>query len=324
MPNLAAMPDFDSTSKIVISAIICTHNRDPYLAAAIDSLLEQDLTAQGLGDFEVIVVDNASTDTTKAIVEARLDNPRLKYVHESKLGLSHARNRGVVESTGEIVAYLDDDAVAEAYWLRMLVEAYRADEKLAIAGGRVTLLWPEKTIPPTWLSDAMLSCLGHYDLGKETVNIENPSLTPRGLNYSLRRSFLESVGGFDPQLGRMGKKLLSNEELYMTEAALKQGLRVAYLPGALVAHNVAPERISRNWFLRRSWWQGVSECYRDQLEGRGLLGQLKIAGERLVRGMFKAVKFVTQPAVCFDNLTYAYGQVGYLSTAFQNAMAPKV
>lgn len=323
MPELASMPDLASTSNIVISAIICTHNRDPYLAAAIDSLLGQDLTAQGLGEFEVIVVDNASTDRTKAIVEARLDNPQLRYVHESKLGLSHARNRGVAESTGEIIAYLDDDAVAEAHWLRTLVEAYRADEKLAIAGGRVTLLWPDKVEPPSWLSDAMLSCLGHYDLGQEMVNIDNPSLTPRGLNYSLRRSFLESVGGFDPQLGRMGKKLLSNEELYMTEAALKQDLRVAYVPEALVAHNVAPERINRNWFLRRSWWQGVSECYRDQLEGRGLVGQLKVAGERLLRGMFKAMKFVTQPAVCFDNLTYAYGQVGYLSTAFQNAMAPK-
>lgn len=321
------MPDLASTSKLaprfVISAIICTHNRDPYLAAAIDSLLAQDLTAQGMGDFEVIVVDNASTDTTKAIVEARLDDARLKYVHESQLGLSHARNRGVQESQGEIIAYLDDDAVAESHWLRTLVQAYRADDKLAIAGGRVTLLWPQQTEPPNWLSDAMLSCLGHYDLGQEMVTIENPSLTPRGLNYSLRRSFLESVGGFDLQLGRVGKKLLSNEELYMTEAALKQGLRVAYLPDALVAHNVAPERLERNWFLRRSWWQGVSECYRDQLEGRGLAKQLQVAGERLLRGMFKAVKFMTQPAICFDNLTYAYGQVGYLSTAFQNAVSNK-
>lgn len=321
MPDLASPSDH--SPRPAISAIICTHNRDPYLAEAIDSLLAQDLAAQGMGDFEVIVVDNASTDTTKAIVEARLSDPRLKYIYESKLGLSHARNRGVVESRGEIVAYLDDDAVAERHWLRTLVQAYREDDKLAIAGGRVTLLWPNQMEPPTWLSDAMLSCLGHYDLGQDVVTIDNPSLTPRGLNYSLRRSFLDSVGGFDLQLGRVGKKLLSNEELYMTEAALKQGLRVAYLPDALVAHNVAPERLQRNWFLRRSWWQGVSECYRDRLEGRGLVKQLQIAGERLLRGMFKAVKFIAQPAVCFDNLAYAYGQVGYLSTAFQNAVASK-
>lgn len=305
------MPD------LTISAVICTHNRDAYLGAALDSLLAQDIAAEGCGDFEVIVIDNASTDATRALVEARLDNPRLKYIYESTLGLSHARNRGLVESRGEIIAYLDDDAVAESHWLRTLVGAYRANAQLAIAGGRVTLLWPEATQPPPWLSPAMLSCLGHYDLGQEPVLIDNPSLTPRGLNYSLRRSFLDAVGGFDAQLGRVGKKLLSNEELYMTEIALDQGWSVAYLPDALVAHNVAPERLARHWFLRRSWWQGVSECHRDHLAGRRPLVQLRLAGERLLRGSYKALKFISQPAVCFDNLTYAYGQIGYLSTAFQ-------
>jgi glycosyltransferase involved in cell wall biosynthesis len=315
------MPDL--APPVAISAIICTHNRAAYLAAAIDSLLAQDLTERGLGEFEVIVIDNASTDDSRAIAEARLGDPRFKYIYEPQLGLSHARNRGVIESRGAILAYLDDDAVASAHWLSTLVEAYRADETLAIAGGRVTLLWPEQIQPPAWVSDAMLSCLGHYDLGPNEITIENPSLTPRGLNYSLRRSFLDSVGGFDLQLGRVGKKLLSNEELYMTEAALKRGLRVAYLPHALVAHNVAPERLNRSWFLRRSWWQGVSECYRDQLAGRGLIGQFRVAGERLLRGLYKAVKFISQPAVCFDNLTYVYGQVGYLSTAMQNAVSTK-
>lgn len=310
--------------ELIISAIICTHNRDRYLGAAIDSLLNQDLALQRAGEFagefEVIVIDNASTDGTRILVESRLDDPRLKYVYEPTLGLSQARNRGVLESRGEIIAYLDDDAIADPHWLRTLVQAYATSPGLAIAGGRVTLLWPEATSPPPWLSPAMLSCLGHYDLGPEPRTIDNPSLTPRGLNYSLRRSFLAAIGGFDVQLGRVGKKLLSNEELYMTELALQQGWSVAYLPEAHVAHNVAPERLARQWFLRRSWWQGVSECYRDRLGGRGPMAQLRLAGERLLRGSYKAVKFIRQPAVCFDNLTYAYGQIGYLSTALHNWM----
>ncbi len=297
-------------SDLSISAIICTHNRDRYLGAAIDSLLAQDWP-----DFEVIVVDNASTDSTRTLVEARLTDPRLKYIYESTLGLSTARNRGFLESSGDIIAYLDDDAVAEPYWLRQLIMAYQTQERLAIAGGRVTLLWPEAQPQPRWISEAMLSCLGAYDLGPEVINIEQPSLTPRGLNYSLRRSFLEAVGGFDAQFGRVGNNLLSNEELVMTELALAKGWQVQYLPAALVAHNVALERIQRHWFLRRSWWQGVSECYRDQLAGRSLRTQVGAAGERLVRGLYKAVKSIAQPAVCFDNLTYAYGQIGYMSTA---------
>lgn len=76
-------------AELSISAIICTHNRDQYLAAAIDSLL-----AQTLHDIEVIVVDNASTDTTAEVVQMRLSDPRLRYVYEPTLGLSIARNTG--------------------------------------------------------------------------------------------------------------------------------------------------------------------------------------------------------------------------------------
>lgn len=298
-------------SDLSISAIICTHNRDRYLAAAIDSLLHQDIP-----NFEVLVIDNASTDTTRQIVEARLGDPRLKYVYESTLGLSTARNRGFQESTGEIIAYLDDDAVAEPYWLGELLKAYDVNDRLAVAGGRVTLLWPEGTTePPAWISEDMMSCLGAYDLGTEVVNIQEPGLTPRGLNYSLRRSFLKEIGGFDSQLGRVGKKLLSNEELVMTELALGKGWQVQYLPQALVAHNVAEERMQRDWFLKRSWWQGVSEFYRDRVAGRPWRKQFAAAGERFARGVYKAVKFIFRPDACFDNLTYAYGQIGYMSTA---------
>lgn len=303
-----------SSSPIAISAVICTHNRDRYLGPAIDSLLAQDLP----DTFEVIVIDNASTDTTRQIVEARLGDRRLKYVYESTLGLSTARNRGVQESSGEIIAYLDDDAVAEPCWLRELLSAYANNDRLGVAGGRVTLLWPDDIEPPAWISADMMGCLGAYDLGMEVVNITEPGLTPRGLNYSLRRSFLEQIGGFDAQLGRVGKKLLSNEELVMTELALAQGWQVQYLPNALVAHNVAEERLQRDWFLRRSWWQGVSEFYRDQLSGRAWAARVAASGERLVRGLYKSVKYLFKPAACFDNLTYAYGQIGYMSTAIHS------
>ena len=302
-------------SELQIAAIICTHNRDSYLGAAIDSLLKQD------GDnYEVLVIDNASSDRTKEVVESRLGDPRLRYYYEPVLGLSVARNRGAKETTAPILAYLDDDAEASPQWLRVITEAYQENEKLAIAGGRVTLIWPPGITPPNWLSPGMSGGLGAYDLGEEVVHITNPNLTPRGLNYSLRRTFLEEIGGFDPNLGRVGKNLLSNEELYMTELALKKGWQVAYLPDALVAHNVAPERTKPGWFLSRSWWQGVSECYREEVSGRTGLAQFNRGGERLIRGMYKAVKYYGDPALRFDNLTYAYGQIGYLGAVCQNLL----
>jgi glycosyltransferase involved in cell wall biosynthesis len=301
-----------------IAAIICTHNRDKYLGAAIDSLLIQDCE-----DFEILVVDNGCTDRTKEVVESRLSNPRLKYIYEPVLGLSVARNTGARETTSPILAYLDDDAEASPQWLRVLIEAYHNNEKLAIAGGKVTLIWPDGITPPKWISSDMAAGLGAYDLGDSIVYIDNPNLTPRGLNYSMRRTFLEQIGGFDANLGRVGKKLLSNEELYMTELALKNGWQVAYLPDALAAHNVAPERVKPEWFLRRSWWQGVSECYREEVAGRTGIGQLGRGGERLVRGLYKSLKYIKDPALRFDNLLYAYGQIGYLSSAIQTMLSKK-
>ncbi|MDB9372849.1 glycosyltransferase family 2 protein [Nodularia sphaerocarpa] len=300
-----------------ISAIICTHNRDTYLGAAIDSLLAQVFTA----DFEVVVVDNGSSDRTREVVEQRLGDPRVKYVFEPTIGLSVARNTGARVASAEIIAYLDDDAVASAYWLQVLYAAYQNDSKLAIAGGKVTLLWPPNIEPPTWLSPGLASNLGAYDLGDQMIYIQQPGLTPRGLNYSLRRSFLEEIGGFDPHLGRVGKNLLSNEELQMTEFALERGWKVAYLPEALVAHNVAPERLKRSWFLNRGWWQGISECYREQLAGKADIGQLQRGSERFLRGLYKALKYFANPAERFDKLVYAYGQIGYLNAAIQGLLS---
>jgi glycosyltransferase involved in cell wall biosynthesis len=301
----------------LISAIICTHNRETYLGAAIDSLLAQGFAA----GFEVVVVDNNSSDRTGEVVKQRLSDPRLKYVFEPVLGLSVARNTGAKESRGEIIAYLDDDAVACDRWLQILYSAYENNSKIAIAGGKVTLLWPPGIQQPHWLSPGLASNLGAYDLGDSIVYIQQPGLTPRGLNYSIRRSFLNEIGGFDPHLGRVGKNLLSNEELQMTELALQRGWQVAYLPDALVAHNVAPERLNRSWFLNRGWWQGISECYREQLAGKAGIGQLQRGSEKFLRGLYKSLQHFSDPAERFDKLVYAYGQIGYLNAAIQGLLS---
>ncbi|NEP61240.1 MAG: glycosyltransferase family 2 protein [Symploca sp. SIO2G7] len=295
-----------------ISAIICTHNREEYLGAAIDSLLQQDFT-----DYEVIIVDNASSDRTRELVEERAFHPRLNYVYEPVLGLSVARNTGAKKASAAILAYLDDDAVATSHWLRTIYQAYQSNKQLAIAGGRVTLLWPQGSTSPPWLSSELAGNLGAFDLGDQVIDINNPALTPRGLNYSIRRSFLEQAGGFDVHLGRIGKNLLSNEELHMTELALAQGWQVAYLPDALVAHNVAPERLKKSWFLSRAWWQGISECYREQVAQRAGYVQLLRGSERMGRGCYKSLRNIRNPALRFDNLVYAYGQIGYLSAAIR-------
>ena len=302
----------------LISAIICTHNREQYLGAAIDSLLAQDMGAYGPNSYEIIVVDNASSDRTAEITQSKIkettNRPTVQYIYESTLGLSSARNTGAAAAKGKIVAYLDDDAEASERWLASLLDVFEQNEKIAIAGGKVTLIWPPNARPPSWLSDDLASGLGAYDLGDQLIYIQQPALTPRGLNYALRKSFLEEVGGFDLNLGRVGKNLLSNEEQQMTRLALDRGWQVAYVPKALAAHNVAPARMKPGWFLSRSWWQGISESYREQASGTIGTWQIRSGGERLVRGLYKTLKYIHRPALRFENFAYAYGQIAYLGS----------
>ncbi len=299
----------------LISAIICTHNRAGYLGGAIASLLGQTYPT-----YEVIVVDNASTDDTQAVVDAFLPQPTVTYVYESTLGLSTARNRGAAIARGRILAYLDDDAEASPHWLAALAEVFEQYPEAAIAGGHVSLIWPQGMAAPRWLSPTLSESLGTYDLGAAIRLITTPGQTPRGLNYAVKKSFLDTVGGFDPQLGRVGKNLLSNEELHLTQQALAAGLEVLYVPQAQVAHNVAPERLRRSWFLRRSWWQGISECHREQVAGTLTLGRVRVRGLGLLRGLVKAVRHWPDPALRFENLVYAYGQLGYVLSGLRHLL----
>ncbi len=321
----------------LISAIICTHNREQYLGAAIDSLLTQSMGAYGVDSYEIIVVDNASTDSTAEIVRSRIasasiqahdtqatNGSALQYVYESTLGLSAARNTGATVAKGEIVAYLDDDAEASEHWLASLLSVFGQNDQMAIAGGKVTLIWPPDAHPPSWLSEDLASGLGAYDLGDQLVYIHQPSLTPRGLNYALRKSFLQDVGGFDLKLGRIGKNLLSNEEQQMTRLALDRGWQVAYVPAALAAHNVAPARMKPGWFLSRSWWQGISESYREQVSGNVGFWQIRNGSERLVRGLYKTLKYSHRPAQRFENLAYAYGQIAYLGSVTRHLIRRRI
>lgn len=289
------------------------------MGAAIDSVLAQDFP-----EFELILVDNRSTDRTKAIAEERLSDPRFKYVYEPQLGLSSARNRGFKEATGDILAYLDDDAEASPGWLAAIHQAYKDNEKLGIAGGRTRLIWPPGISRPHWLSREASGVLGLYDFGDELLSITTPTRGPIGANYSIRREVLEAIGGFNVNLGRVGTNLISNEELVMTEKALKQGWKVMYLPDAVAGHNVIPERVTRNWFLKRSWGQGISESYRDQMSNRSGVFQLGNGGERLLRGLYKSLKFIHSPAQRFENLLYAYGQIAYLQTSIKGMLFGKI
>ena len=247
-----------------ISAIVCTHNRADYLEKALASLTSQSLPP---GDFEVLVVDNASSDGTAEVARHYAAHvPNLHYLREERLGLSLARNTGADAARAPYLAYIDDDARAAPDWLERLLVAFgRTTPSPACIGGRVWLDWDGAA--PHWLPPRYYSIYTYVDHGDEDRPLgEREYLV--GANMAFRRDVLLDLGGFDPNLGRKGSLLLSGEESEVVGKVRGRGLGVFYAGSAAVWHAVPPTRRCRAWLWARMFYDGASQPLIDSGTGR--------------------------------------------------------
>jgi glycosyltransferase involved in cell wall biosynthesis len=241
------------------SVIICTHNRASLLLDLLKSFKDQSVPPDR---YELIVVDNASSDTTRDIVnEVSVEMKNLKYLHEPELGLSRARNTGIKNAQGEIIVFVDDDICPEANWLEVLITSFESySPRPLCVGGRILPKWQAQK--PDWLPDnSKLRPLSLLDWGDHPIWLSTPSLG--GGNLAIRKSALSHIGGFDKKLGRVGKKLMSMEEILFLFLVLqeygKQSL--LYQPKAVVYHCIPQDKIvDRRYILRRSYGDGVSKA----------------------------------------------------------------
>lgn len=243
---------------ISISAIICSYKRFHYLDGVLASLVEQTMPKD---EYEIVFVDNGCDEEARLLAEKYGALAQVVYVPEPKIGISRARNTGLAHARGTYVAYIDDDAVAAPDWLQAIVDAFRTQvdgRTIASAGGPVDLIWPAPR--PDWLPDKVLPTLGYVNYGDTPRELGDDEWL-YGLNMAFARAALEEIGGFSAGLGREGnrKHLISNEEILPQLEFRKRGYVTFYHPAALVRHNVQPDRMSPEWFLRRYYWQGVSD-----------------------------------------------------------------
>jgi glucosyl-dolichyl phosphate glucuronosyltransferase len=240
-----------------ISVIICTYRRPDVIEAAIKSLVKQSLDPN---KFEIIIVDNNSQDETLDIVQPFIRNlfPKVRFVIEDRQGLSYARNTGVELSHADIVAFIDDDAIADVTWLTELIDVYRNFPEVSAVGGKIIPLWEESR--PIWFTDSLLGYLSVIDWGEETKFLKWPERL-LGTNSSFRKNILIALGGFDVNLGRRGNLLMGSEETMLQKAIMEKGHNVVYAPKAIVYHRISAIRISREYLRRIAYGDGRTDAF---------------------------------------------------------------
>jgi glycosyltransferase involved in cell wall biosynthesis len=250
-----------------------TFNRGELLESALRSVLAQqaDVSVR----FELIVVDNNSTDTTRELIErfTALDR-RVRYLFESRQGLSYARNAGIAAARAPIVAFTDDDVRVARDWVSALLRAFDERPDAQMVGGRVLPLW--RAEPPSWLTREHWAPLALVDHGVAPVTVTaERAICLVGANLACRRELFDAVGLFATDLQRVKDGIGSLEDHEFLLRVLRTGRTALYDPRIVVNAEVQLNRLDREY--HRRWHTGHGHFHAlmrsEQVErtGRGSL-----------------------------------------------------
>jgi glycosyltransferase involved in cell wall biosynthesis len=256
------VPSSPASSGLRATVVVCTHNRSTLLAPCLESLALQTLPPR---EFEIIVVDDGSTDATPAVCACFNHLPHLRVIRQANAGLGAARERGWRAGSAPVVAFLDDDAQAPPDWLALALARFDRNAATpvppAALGGPTRGKW-EAPRPP-WLDDSLAIWLTVWNPFAEYRESSDEHLFV-GANMFFLRTALETVNGFNPTLGRRGASLLSHEESELWSRLQASGFRAAYDPAVWVFHYVPVDRLTKKWFRRRIYWEGISLARRAE------------------------------------------------------------
>jgi glycosyltransferase involved in cell wall biosynthesis len=256
-----------------VSVVIGTYDRARLLQGTLQALASQE--APDCLKWEIIVVDNNSRDTTAQVVTAfsKTTATPVRYLFEARQGVSHARNRGIREARGSIIAFTDDDILPAPDWIAQVAAAMDRWNAYGV-GGRILPRW--ETSPPIWLTENrdLLDRLSIMDFEASHL-LELPLKRPQvwGANMAFRRELFERVGEFDPRRGIIGKKLFRGEETDLISRALELGLTIAYDAALTVFHRIGSDRMRRAYFRKLSFDNAQGGAVvRPVVSGRSFLG----------------------------------------------------
>ncbi|HEY0077659.1 MAG TPA: glycosyltransferase [Pyrinomonadaceae bacterium] len=299
-----------------LDVLIPTYNRQALLRRAVESLLAAEVP-EGL-EVSIRVVDNNSTDGTRALVEElrAKSGGRLSYLFEGRQGKSHALNSGIASTSGDLVGIIDDDEEVDSRWLVIVREAFAAGG-VDFIGGPYVPRWGAEI--PDWLPEDYPAVIGKVDCGSQIVPYGEsfPGILMGG-NAVISRAALRKVGEFSTEVGRIGEGMLCGEDEDMYRRLVAAGARGFYRPDLIIYHFVPPERLTKRYYRRWCFWRGVSSGMLDRtrreqvayLAGvpRYLYGR---AARRLIKMLGGMLKGTRRQSELFSNELAVWDLAGF-------------
>lgn len=276
-----------------VSVILCTYNRCSILPNALESIL-----AQQTGDvrYEIIVVDNNSTDQTLQVIESFIARGQgnIRCVFEGRQGLSHARNAGIENALAPLVAFFDDDERVGTDWVVTIKQSLDEHPEVDFVGGKILPHWTAE--PPAWLaSNSHWAPVALTDYGDTAFysNAENPVCLIGG-NLAIKRAAFNLIGLFDPEFQRIKGNIGSEDHEWLLRLwqAGRQGM---YIPSLVVEADVPIERMTKAY--HRMWHTGHGKsCALMRLN------ELIDKNGRLLQTPIESAKFFGAPAFVYLEL----------------------
>ena len=247
-----------------LSIIISTYNNAISLVRTLESVAKQDYDKN---EWECVVVNNNSTDDTAARVATFIEEHsdlNIRLVEESQQGLSFARNRGIAESKGQFVAFIDDDETINEGFVSAYIDIFH-NHGAFVAAGKLKVCYDSKR--PKWMSHYTEKMIANpFDLGNSVITITR-TITPTGGNMAFNREVFNLYGGFDTDLGRKGGELFGGEENDIFARIRDLGERVFYTPNAIAYHHIADRKLTAEYFDKLSYGVGISKRLRAEKYG---------------------------------------------------------
>ncbi len=224
-----------------ISLVICTYNRDKYLPGTLATIVKQSIDKS---KFELLIIDNNSTDNTAVITEKFIkENPAIntRYFFEPNKGLSFARNRGIAEAAAPVIAYIDDDVILPENYLDTLPAFFNEYTNASGAGGKVMPKY-EHGEEPVWMNKYLNGFIGKVDHGENIKLFSKAMKYPAGCNMIYKKEILLAAGGFNNAL------TFRSDDKYIFHAVKKVSDKIYYLPQAWLYHYIDEARLKASNF----------------------------------------------------------------------------